>query len=74
MTTLTDKQAAAALKVVLTVGEAIRDLKRVPSGHLYARLMGHLSLNEYTTIIEMLKASGCIREERHELIWVEPAA
>ena len=59
--------------MVQAVGDAIRDLGRVPSGHLYARLMGHFTLEQYGAIIDVLKRAGLVREECHELIWVEPA-
>jgi hypothetical protein len=38
------KEEQAALATVVAVGEAIKALGKVPSGHLYARLMGHMSL------------------------------
>ena len=72
-TSVSNEQVAAGMQAVLAVGQAIRAAKRVPSGHLYARLMGVLSLDQYQRIIAILKKSGCVREEYHELIWVEPA-
>ena len=66
-------QVTAALEAVRAVADAIRELKRVPSGHLYAIVMPHLSLESYEKIIGTLKGAGLVREEFHELIWVEPA-
>lgn len=66
-------ETVAALQIVAAVGEAIRDLGRVPSGHLYAQLMARLSLAEYNQIIGMLKHAKLIDEKSHELIWIGPA-
>jgi hypothetical protein len=56
----------------LIIAQAIRELGSVPSGHLYARLMGHFSLNEYTQIIGALKSVGLVKEKAHLLTWVGP--
>lgn len=63
-------QEKAALQVVLAVGEAIKDLGSVPSGHLYARLMGHMSLETYNKVIALLVKTGAVKEESHLLTWV----
>lgn len=34
------------LRVVLAISQCIQELGTVPSGHLYARLMGHLDIEE----------------------------
>ena len=72
MPTTTKQQVAAALEAVRAVADAIRELKRVPSGHLYAQLMPLMDLATYDKIIGTLKGAGLVREEFHELIWVEP--
>ncbi len=33
-------EAKAAIQVVMAVGDAIRELGSIPSGHLYAQLIG----------------------------------
>lgn len=63
-------QEKAALQVVLAVGEAIKDLGSVPSGHLYARLMEHMSLETYNKVIALLVKTGAVKEENHLLTWV----
>ena len=73
MATVTSKQMAAGYQMVVAVGQAIKALQRVPSGHLYAHLMGSLTLDEYQTIIGLLKKAGVVREECDELIWNAPA-
>jgi len=63
----------AALQVTAAVAEAIRELGNVPSGHLYAHLMGRLSLQQYESIIGLLKQTGLVTESGHELTWIGPA-
>lgn len=63
----------AAIAQALAVAEAIRALKSVPSGHLYAQVMAHLTLDQYNAIIQTLKNAKLIREEAHLLTWIGPA-
>ena len=70
----TKQQIAAALEVTRAIAETIRELKQVPSGHLYARLMGHMSLSQYEQIITALVNTGLVeRTGDHLLRWIEPA-
>lgn len=68
----TRDQIAAALKTVQAVAEAIKELGSVPSGELYAQLMGHLSLSAYTRVIDTLKRTGLVKESNHLLTWIGP--
>ena len=65
----------AAFEIVKAVADCIRELKTIPSGHLYARLMesGNIELDDYYGIINVLKNTGLVCEENNLLIWVEPA-
>jgi len=54
------------------VGEAIRDLGSVPSGHLYAQLMGRMDLDTYNKLIGLLKQANLVEESNHLLTWVGP--
>jgi hypothetical protein len=65
-------QEKAALEIVLVVGDAIKELGSVPSGHLYAQLMGRMSLDSYNKIIGMLKNAKVIKEEGHLLTYIGP--
>mgnify|MGYP001592016593 CR=1 FL=1 len=65
-------QQQATIDVIRAVADAIRNLGEVPSGHLYARLMGHVSLEEYTSIIGTLKQAGLISEQNYLLTWIGP--
>ena len=60
------------LEVYLEVSETIRELKKVPSGHLYAMVMGKMSLEVYQAIITRLKAVSLVRETAHQLTWIGP--
>lgn len=64
------KQATAQLRIVAAIAEAIKDLGSVPSGHLYARLMGILSLDQYNQVIGILKKQGLVKEAFYELTWI----
>lgn len=65
-------EAGAAVEIIMAVAEAIRSLKSVPSGHLYARLMGSLTLDDYQSIIGVLKRTGLVSESGHLLTWTGP--
>ena len=65
-----EQQTEAVVEIIKAVADAIRELKRVPSGHLYARLMGHMDLDQYNLIIGLLINAGLIEKTNsHELIW-----
>lgn len=67
---VTKEQVSAAIRITQAVAEAIRELKEVPSGQLYARLMSVLSLSQYNQIIDVLKKAGVISESNHLLKWI----
>jgi len=62
----------AALEIVVAVADAIRELGSVPSGHLYARLMGNLSLDNYNAIVKLLENAGAIKVENDLITWTGP--
>ena len=64
------KQIDASLLVIRVVADAIRELGSVPSGHLYARIMNTLSLEQYNSVIGVLKRAGLVEERSHLLKWV----
>lgn len=73
---LTAKEVEAALLIVKTIGEAIReftDLKGgVPSGELYANLMrSGLNLESYNTAIDVLKQARLIEEKNNFVKWIK---
>lgn len=64
------QQVDAALKQTMAVAEAIKELKEVPSGHLYARVMQFMTLHSYNSIIDILKRAGLVTETNNLLRWV----
>lgn len=72
--TITKEQIKASLEVLKALADTIRELKSVPSGELYARVMGVLTLNQYQSAIQTLKRTGLVKESGHLLTWVEPNA
>jgi len=64
-------QQRAALGVVLALGEAMRDLSRGPSGHVFGNVIGQMSLVDFNAAIGALKSAGLIKEDpRNVLTWV----
>lgn len=58
-----------ALELVQIIGRAIMDAGQIPSGQLYAAIMGKVSLETYQSVIGLLTRQGIIRNENHLLIW-----
>lgn len=67
---MTKAQQQAAIDMVVAVGATIRELHTVPSGHLWAQLMGSMSLEMYNNIIDVLKRVKMVEEKYHELRWI----
>ena len=74
----TESQIEAALmaaQVAHAIAEVIRELGEIPSGHLYARLMGMMDLSQYEQIIGLLIDARLVERDRfHLLRWIGPAA
>jgi hypothetical protein len=68
----TAQQAKAMIAAVQAIADCIRELGSVPSGHLYARVMSHVSLEAYNQIIRILKDAGVVTESAHLLTWTGP--
>ena len=67
----TDSELKEAFrKMATTVAQAIKEAGSIPSGHLYAACMPHMSLNAYQLIIDLLKRSKAVTESNHLLTWV----
>ena len=67
---MNQQQINTAIEAVAAIGRIIKDARRIPSGHLYAQLMGVLSLDKYESIITILVKGNLIKIESHELIWI----
>ena len=71
----TTSDAIAVVRVAHAVAETIRELGQVPSGHLYARLMGVMELHQYEQVIDLLVDARLVERDRsHLLRWIGPAA
>jgi len=66
-------QLESAFQALKALAEIIRHAGEVPSGELYARLMGKVTLEDYTRLVETLKRTGLVTETPgHLLRWVGP--
>lgn len=74
MTRVTKDDIKAAVEIAAAVGQAIKELTElnggVPSGHLYARLMDKLSLEQYNRVIEVLRRHQLIKINNHWIEWI----
>ena len=69
----TRRQLEAAIQALKALAEIIRHAGEVPSGELYARLMGRVTLDDYTRLVETLKRAGLVTETPgHLLRWTGP--
>ncbi len=68
----TAEQVTAGIRVAAVVGDTIRQLGSIPSGELYAQLMGHMNLDTYNKCIQVLKKAELVEESNHVLRWVGP--
>lgn len=71
---VTPEQIAAGFEIVALVGQLIRDShgSQVPSGELYAQLMGKLTLGQYEAIIRILIKARMVEQKNHLLTWIGP--
>ena len=62
------------------MADAIRDaaavspLGGVPSGELYARLMGVIGIDSYKRLLDSLEGAGLIKAKGHLITWIGPKA
>jgi len=66
----TSARVKAALHAIQAIADAIRELREVPSGKLYAAMVGVVSLREYEYTINMLVRGGLVRKRNDLLTWV----
>ena len=67
------QQMQTALDAIHAIAETIRELGEIPSGELYARLMGKIELRDYDLILDTLKWAGLVTETSgHLLKWNHP--
>lgn len=67
---LLKSQLVASVNAVHGIADAIRELREVPSGELYVRVMDVISLDQYRSIIGILTRAGLIECRGHVLTWI----
>lgn len=65
----TSKKVALMVGVAAAIGRAIHELGSVPSGEIYANVMGHMSFNSYNSVIAVLKGAGLVKESNYMLTY-----
>ncbi len=73
--TVTKERLSAAFQATVAVAEVIRELKQIPSGVLYARLMDtmtRIDLETFNAMVRTLKDTGLVIEENYMLVWKGP--
>ena len=69
----TPTQLRAGLALTLAVSEAIREAREIPSGTLYASLMGKVDYEGYQKLLRILTGAGIIEVIPSHLIrWTGP--
>jgi hypothetical protein len=68
----TKEQLTAVLEVLVSMAEVVRTAGEIPAGHLYARMMGSVSLATYRQLEARLVGSGLVEKRGHLLRWVGP--
>jgi hypothetical protein len=69
--TTTKQTVEFAVDILILLGDTIKLAGRIPSGQLYAQVMGCVELASYQAMIDTLKRCELVREENHVLIWNE---
>lgn len=69
----TKREVRAVVDVIVAVAETVRQVREIPSGHLYAQVMtAGISLATYERVVGVLKGAGLVEERNHVLRWVGP--
>ncbi len=72
-TSPTKAQMLSGVDAVLAVSEAIRQAHQLPSGVLYAHLLGIVSMEGYLMALGILKRAGLIEiGASHMIRWIGP--
>lgn len=58
------------LEVASELSKEIKRRKEIPEGILYAPLMGHLRLDEFEAILQLLEKNKRIRRENYVIYWI----
>jgi hypothetical protein len=63
-----EQKMKAAVEIMKAVAGAIKDLGTIPSGHLYAQLMGKMSFDSYEKMLGALQRMGIISVDGNHLV------
>ena len=66
---ITQAEVSAAISSIKALADAIKDLGEVPAGHLYAGVMGVMSLVNFDKAIGILVRGGIITRSGDLLKW-----
>lgn len=64
-----NEKTVACLMALKALADAIKELGQVPSGHLYAQVMGQVDLTTFNGAIEVLCNSTLVKKQGDMLIW-----
>lgn len=67
---ITNEEIQEAIQITVSVGRIVKELVRVPEGHVYHVLMPVMSLDAFNSCINQLVQAKLIKRENHELIWI----
>ena len=67
MAEITAEQKNAMKEAIVAIYEAVHDLGGIPNGHLYAHLMGRLTLDQYNQIIDYMVRNKLLKNENNYL-------
>jgi hypothetical protein len=67
-------QLGLAVVVIQSVLEIVRELGRVPSGHVYATLTAKgCTINQWSAMVSVMTGTGLVELTKgHELVWIGP--
>lgn len=69
----TTATVTATFELLKALAETIHHAGEIPSGELYARIMGKVTLRDYNRLVAALKRTGLVTETPgHLLRWIGP--
>jgi len=69
-TKMTTEQAHKLIEFMGAIASLIKEVKEIPSGHLYAQLMGKMSLDQYQNMIATLQNAGLVSLKNDLLTYI----
>ena len=65
---MTEQKTRAYVEIIAAVLDTVRKLGSTPHGHMYAHLMGHLSLDQLNAILRIGADAGLLRVDGSHMI------